>query len=144
MRVIGTFLVLCALIGLFTILLGSSDSSSETMSHGDRAYYIRLGLLGYGLPGAVYLLLAQFLIRRKLWAAIASLLLTAGALLVVLIVAVIIGVAMSQSPWELAMLIPIGLIELLLAALAWLLFLLARSIAPIRRRLTANASDRAR
>jgi hypothetical protein len=124
--IISLLLTTCMGMSLFGVRGGGGSRMMSMVP------LILLGLLVYGLPGVVLLVLAHYLGHRHFWAVVASLCIASIGFLVLLAGAFGFVVVAVQNEFHPAMFIPVGALLLILIATGWLIVLLARSFESIK------------
>jgi hypothetical protein len=126
-RVLGGLLVVFATCVTIAFVLRRGPMRGNSVP----AFYF-IFVVFYLLPGACFIVFSIFLARRRAWAVVASLCLASVGCLVVLGaigVMIVLIVANRAADWR--VMIPIGVMALILAALGQLIYHLARSFEAI-------------
>ena len=130
-RVLGALFVL---LGLAVLAVPALYALRGGGSAGGGVILMGVASLLYLVPGVLYVLCAIYLRRRQLWAVIVALVLASVQLLFLAIglLGVVIGIANSRGAATSFALVYLGLIGLVAAALAQLIYHLARSFEAIK------------
>jgi hypothetical protein len=129
MRVLGTILALFSSCVGVSVIFAMRNLGARTPMF---LSTMMMGVLFYLLPAAGFFVCAYYVKRRRSWAVIVSLVLASLGCLFGLVTLIAGAVMMSQQPWHPAMLIPIVLAALIVAAFGQLIYHLARSFEAIQ------------